>query len=74
MLFIRIFSLTVINLIFIASAFAHSGRTDGSGGHYNRSIGEYHSHEDNSFIFWLIVIVVVLFIVFINSGKKSNRK
>ena len=25
--------------------FAHSGRTDSSGGHYNRSTGEYHYHH-----------------------------
>ena len=24
---------------------AHSGRTDGNGGHYNRSTGEYHYHH-----------------------------
>ncbi len=26
-------------------SFAHSGRTDASGGHYNRSTGEYHYHH-----------------------------
>lgn len=26
-------------------SFAHSGRTDGSGGHYNHSTGEYHYHH-----------------------------
>lgn len=25
--------------------FAHSGRTDSSGGHYNHSTGEYHYHH-----------------------------
>jgi hypothetical protein len=25
--------------------YAHSGRTDSSGGHYNRSTGEYHYHH-----------------------------
>ncbi len=30
---------------FISSAYAHSGRTDGNGGHYNRSTGEYHYHH-----------------------------
>ena len=29
-------------------AFAHPGRTDGSGGHYNRSTGEYHYHHGYS--------------------------
>lgn len=28
-------------------AFAHPGRTDSSGGHYNRSTGEYHYHHGN---------------------------
>lgn len=29
-------------------SFAHSGRTDGNGGHYNRSTGEYHYHHGYS--------------------------
>ncbi|MDO4495831.1 MAG: YHYH domain-containing protein [Clostridiaceae bacterium] len=29
---------------FFSYAFAHSGRTDSNGGHYNRSTGEYHYH------------------------------
>lgn len=37
----------LIATIFLIStlATAHSGRTDSSGGHYNRSTGEYHSHN-----------------------------
>ena len=31
-----------------ANMFAHSGRTDSSGGHYNRSTGEYHYHHGYS--------------------------
>lgn len=27
------------------STFAHSGRTDANGGHYNRKTGEYHYHN-----------------------------
>lgn len=30
---------------FALTVFAHSGRTDGSGGHYDRSTGEYHYHH-----------------------------
>ena len=30
------------------SVFAHSGRTDSRGGHYNRSTGEYHYHHGYS--------------------------
>ncbi len=39
--------LTVISLLLLFSlpAYAHSGRTDGAGGHYNRSTGEYHYHH-----------------------------
>ncbi len=29
-------------------AFAHSGRTDSNGGHYNRKTGEYHYHNGGS--------------------------
>lgn len=34
-------------LIFLSFSFlySHSGRTDSSGGHYNRSTGEYHYHH-----------------------------
>lgn len=41
----------IILLFIIASlsvaitSFAHSGRTDSRGGHYNRSTGEYHYHH-----------------------------
>lgn len=31
--------------LFSCPAFAHSGRTDANGGHYNRSTGEYHYHH-----------------------------
>jgi len=33
---------------YINSSFAHSGRTDSNGGHYNRSTGEYHYHHGYS--------------------------
>lgn len=32
-------------LIITTFAYAHPGRTDGRGGHYNRSTGEYHYHH-----------------------------
>lgn len=32
-------------LVCTVTAIAHSGRTDGDGGHYNRSTGEYHWHH-----------------------------
>ena len=35
-IFISLFSIT---------SYAHSGRTDSNGGHYNRSTGEYHYHN-----------------------------
>ena len=38
---ITILSLTVL-------CFAHSGRTDSNGGHYDRSTGEYHYHHGES--------------------------
>jgi len=30
--------------VFVCNVFAHSGRTDANGGHWNRSTGEYHYH------------------------------
>lgn len=35
-------------LILSVSVFAHPGGTDSSGGHYNRSTGEYHYHHGYS--------------------------
>jgi hypothetical protein len=32
----------------LITAFAHGGRTDGKGGHYNRDTGEYHYHHGYS--------------------------
>ena len=29
----------------VITSYAHSGRTDGSGGHYNHSTGKYHYHH-----------------------------
>ena len=44
--------ISLLSVVILAMAFlialptsAHSGRTDGSGGHYNRSMGEYHYHH-----------------------------
>lgn len=40
-----VFILFVISILFSSSASGHSGRTDGKGGHYDRSTGEYHYHH-----------------------------
>lgn len=37
--------LPVLILVFSFTIWAHPGRTDSSGGHYNRSTGEYHYHH-----------------------------
>lgn len=37
--------LLVVCLVFICKAFAHSGRTDSNGGHWDRSTGTYHYHS-----------------------------
>ena len=42
-----LFSLLIGCSLLIVS-FAHSGRTDAKGGHYNRSTGEYHYHHGYS--------------------------
>lgn len=45
-----IWLLVVASIIFSLqmSVLAHSGRTDGSGGHYNHSTGKYHYHHGYS--------------------------
>lgn len=40
-------ALLLISLVTIM-AFAHSGRTDSNGGHYDHSTGEYHYHHGRS--------------------------
>lgn len=37
--------LILVCLCFCVNAFAHSGNTDSSGGHYDRSTGQYHYHH-----------------------------
>lgn len=44
---ILIFMLAVINLLCFAS-FAHGGKTNANGGHYDKSTGEYHYHHGYS--------------------------
>lgn len=34
----------ILCIVYMFNAFAHSGRTDSSGGHWNRSTGTYHYH------------------------------
>lgn len=42
----RVVSMILLcSALLVTPAFAHSGRTDGDGGHYNRSTGEYHYHH-----------------------------
>lgn len=38
----------MVFVLMVVPAFAHPGRTDSSGGHYNRSTGEYHYHHGYS--------------------------
>lgn len=46
--FLTAFSIIILIGSSLIFAFAHSGRTDSSGGHYNRSTGEYHYHHGYS--------------------------
>lgn len=41
----KIIIVAVVFLCCISVSFAHPGRTDSNGGHYNRSTGEYHYHH-----------------------------
>ncbi len=42
---ISLFAVIGIVALSLIPAFAHSGRTDSNGGHYDRSTGEYHYHD-----------------------------
>lgn len=41
----RILIFLLVLLIVCFNVYAHPGRTDGAGGHYNHSTGEYHYHH-----------------------------
>lgn len=41
----KILSIIVLTMLLCASVFAHPGRTDSNGGHYDHSTGEYHYHH-----------------------------
>lgn len=73
----------------ILTAYAHSGRTDANGGHYNRSTGEYHyhhgfpahSHSNGCIYEWLpfvvfgiVLVVISAFVVWsVVCGKKEEK-
>lgn len=42
---ISVLLITILLLSLTVPAYAHPGRTDANGGHYNRSTGEYHYHH-----------------------------
>lgn len=44
----KILLMLIICFSFSTIVFAHPGRTDSNGGHYNRSTGEYHYHDGSS--------------------------
>lgn len=41
----RFLALLLCLFLLCSSVFAHSGKTDANGGHYDRSTGEYHYHH-----------------------------
>lgn len=70
---IIIIALCILSLL-ILSVYAHSGRTDSNGGHYNNSTGDYHYHTGEyagrdsfggtlwGFYFFIILIGVLFFV------------
>lgn len=71
----KIFSFfLILNNILI---FAHSGRTDSKGGHYDTKTGEYHFHHHNSsyggfLIVLFIGICAVIFLFLISRSTKTD--
>lgn len=41
----KILCIFLLLITFSITSYAHSGRTDSKGGHYNRSTGDYHYHH-----------------------------
>lgn len=66
----KILTIALISVIIFSicfSAFAHSGRTDSNGGHYNRSTGQYHYHSgeyagrgSSSGLPWYLIMFLIL--------------
>lgn len=52
--------------------FSHSGRTDSDGGHYNRSTGEYHSHNGSNGIGKIVGGGIAL-LFFLALGKSKKK-
>lgn len=52
--------ITIFILILLTSNIvsSHSGRTDKSGGHYNRSTGNYHSHSSSGGSIAIVFIII----------------
>lgn len=45
---VKIFSTVILVFMLSITAFAHPGRTDANGGHYDRKTGTYHYHNGGS--------------------------
>ena len=58
--------------------FAHSGRTDSKGGHYDTKTGEYHFHHHSNNNFLLIIFLFLafsslVFLYLISRNTKENN-
>jgi hypothetical protein len=75
-------SLLSIIFIFMLSyfSFGHSGRTDSSGGHYNRKTGEYHYHnsgknnDDSKAVIGLILFGILIIGAIIYNIEDNDKK
>jgi len=80
--------LVLLVLVFcVVRLYAHSGRTDSGGGHYNRSTGEYHFHSGihagraqfapikkrkSEGTIWLPIIIVLVIVGWFISGATGK--
>jgi uncharacterized membrane protein len=78
---------TVLSIIFLLimsfvnNTQGHSGRTDSSGGHYNRTTGSYHyhsrgldNHTDRTFFYIIIGIILIPILIFLLDKIKDAKQ
>lgn len=63
----------LVIILFFENTFAHSGRTDKNGGHYNRKTGQYHTHNVKSGVkAFIMVIIIGGVLLYVTSSKKRE--
>lgn len=68
----------ILSLLFIitvgtSTTYAHGGRLDKNGGHYNRKTGEYHYHRGHSSGYGWLILVAIGGVIIYAVNKKDKK-